>query len=97
CKLKGVLYANIFTRGETLSSAAKVTLEPEGIEKSVHKALKVRNLRERFAAAGKIEYVVVQYQKTKRIAIYFEDYMLYIVMEPSSDYKRVIDKVYGSY
>jgi hypothetical protein len=38
CVLKGVLYANIFNRGGTLLSAARVSSEPEGINESVHKA-----------------------------------------------------------
>jgi uncharacterized protein YjbI with pentapeptide repeats len=96
CTLKGVLYANIFNRGGTMLSAAKVSLEPEGINESVHKALKLRTLREKFEGiTGKIEYVAVQYQKTKRIAIYFDDYLLYVVTESSSDYKKVIEKICG--
>jgi len=72
-------------------SAAKVSLEPEGINESVHMALKLRTLREKFEdIVGKIECVAVQYQKSKRIAIYFGDYLLYKAIESTSDYKKVI-------
>jgi len=94
--LNGVLYVNIFDRGGIQLSAAKALSEPEGINQSVHKALKLRTLREKYEyVASTIRYVVVQYQKTKRIAIYFGDYLLYIVTDVSADYKIVIKKAYG--
>jgi len=69
-----------------------VSSEPEGINESVHKALKLHTLGERFESiAGKIEYVAVQYQKNKRIAIYFGDYLLYVVTESYADYKKITD------